>query len=87
MDDLYSSFCSLKGEETDLLCDMWHLVAEELGQEYDQSGPAARDQDHKGEDELVQLETLQGLLQHKLVVIILQVNQTSLTWDGTEDLL
>ena len=78
MDDLYSSFCSLKEG---------HLVAEELGQEYDQRDPAARDQDHEGEDELVQLETLQGLLQHKLVVIILQVNQTSLTWDGTEDLL
>ena len=53
-----------------------------LCQEYHQSGPAAGGQDDKREDELIQLESLQRLLQLKLLMIIFQINQTSLRWKG-----
>ena len=58
-----------------------HLVAENLSQEDHQGGPAARGKEDKREDELVQLEFLQRLFQLKLLVVILQVNQTGLRWD------
>ena len=58
------------------------LVAENLCEEYHQSDPAAGGQDDKREDELIQLESFQRLLQLKLLVIIFQVNQTSLRWKG-----
>ena len=58
------------------------LVSKNLCQEYHQRDPAARGQDDEREDELIKLESLQRLLQLKLLVIIFQVNQTSLRWKG-----
>ena len=58
------------------------LVSEDLCQEYHQRDPGAGGQDDKRENELIKLERLQRLLKLKLLVIIFQVNQTSLRWKG-----
>ena len=58
----------------------WHLDAKDLHQEDHQTGPAAGGEDGNREEELIELEFLQRLLQLKLLMIILEVNQSSLIY-------